>query len=424
MKITPKNIFHAINSNSIDKNYSIHIFTTFLHSCLDDLKREECLKLIRKIDFKIEIIYPLIENILTTELNQNVRFLALKIIETKLDIKFKDLLQWLIFNEKSYKNEILITLLLSKFSDKDQNSVFQKKIKILLEREEKVTDIQDNSKENLAGILLNLITLKHLKQKFTNINYKIDRGYIVELDFSNFNKKITGWKYKNQIADLSEIEGIKYLKRLKKVSIFPFERTMQNDLVLKCQIQLLKSLKSLSPLILRNIVQKIILDLKKIKKMTPIIKKFEKHRITSKSKSTSLQKQLECIINLIVITYLKNRYNKVKFKIKNGLVHKLKLNNYILVKIPEPIRELTFLNDLNLDFCQIYEFPNFITSLSNIKKLSLSYNLIETLPSSLGSLKKLRFLDLSSNKIKQLPESFVNLQNLSYLNLFNNKLKN
>ncbi len=96
--------------------------------------------------------------------------------------------------------------------------------------------------------------------------------------------------------------------------------------------------------------------------------------------------------------------------------------------VPSSIGNLTSLNKLVFDQCQITSLPPEIGYLSKLEYLQIygKYNDTENLkylPEEIGNIKSLRHLDLRCNNLEYLPKSIRNLQLLEYIDLgFNRSL--
>jgi len=81
-----------------------------------------------------------------------------------------------------------------------------------------------------------------------------------------------------------------------------------------------------------------------------------------------------------------------------------------LRKIPESIRDLTALENLNLGRNRISAVPRWIGQLKALKGINLAGNRITQLPSEIAELRDLRILWLQGNKLKGLPTGLRDLQ--------------
>jgi len=90
------------------------------------------------------------------------------------------------------------------------------------------------------------------------------------------------------------------------------------------------------------------------------------------------------------------------------------------VKIPDSIRLLTRIKNLNLSGNKIKEIPLSIKFLTSLEKLDLSKNEIQEIPEWITSLCSLKFLNLNNNKIEKIPESIKDINSLKDLRLSKN----
>ncbi|KKM43471.1 hypothetical protein LCGC14_1563090 [marine sediment metagenome] len=137
----------------------------------------------------------------------------------------------------------------------------------------------------------------------------------------------------------------------------------------------------------------------------------------------------EPIIHLTALRKLALNQNYINEKyipeLVKELVHleELNLMGASLTNFPEAICKIPSLRKINFSFNRIHSIPDSIENLKNLEILNLSSNLLSSLPSSIGNLKSLRKLDLSNNKLSYLPKSIINLPSLISLELSHNTLK-
>lgn len=95
----------------------------------------------------------------------------------------------------------------------------------------------------------------------------------------------------------------------------------------------------------------------------------------------------------------------------------LQIYNSKLVFIPKSIGELSNLISLDLNGNNLKYIPNELEGLKRLKELDLSENLISRIPDSIGELNNLEILDLFENQIEYFPEPIQKLKNLKILNV-------
>jgi Leucine-rich repeat (LRR) protein len=98
------------------------------------------------------------------------------------------------------------------------------------------------------------------------------------------------------------------------------------------------------------------------------------------------------------------------------------LANNRLKTLPRWIGELSHLCNLNLGRNRIQELPNEITYLNNLEEINLYDNKLDTIPPQVFRIKSLRKLYLDDNKIKAIPPEIGQLKNLEFLSIVQNGL--
>ncbi|MFQ5978739.1 MAG: leucine-rich repeat domain-containing protein [Candidatus Heimdallarchaeota archaeon] len=101
----------------------------------------------------------------------------------------------------------------------------------------------------------------------------------------------------------------------------------------------------------------------------------------------------------------------------------LDLSENKLSTLPEEIHQISSLTELHLGNNELKSFPETLGLLHQLTELWIDSNQLATLPESIGQLRKLRDLSLPANKLKSLPESFAQLRKLRSLSLAKNQLK-
>jgi len=101
---------------------------------------------------------------------------------------------------------------------------------------------------------------------------------------------------------------------------------------------------------------------------------------------------------------------------------KLDLSGLDLVVLPEQVRELTQLSDLELNSNQLIELPEWLSALARLEIVDVSWNYLAELPDSLGRLTRLRGLFIEGNLLTSLSDSLMQLTQLRKLFVSHNQL--
>lgn len=214
--------------------------------------------------------------------------------------------------------------------------------------------------------------------KFKNLKILRIRGAICQLPIELFKTLNTlEHLYLHSCSNLQEIPNeIVYLERLKELSI--------------CQVKLEKKLPTLPQTI----------------EVLTLIEANQK-QITAPIFSLKKLRKLELNNNILYDHKNHNNfYNEIKY-------------------IPESIKNLHYLEEINLSFNPIDNPTNLIDYLSaipNLNNLALNNIGLHSLPISIEKLKQLKFIYLSENALKTLPFELSQLQKLKVIDISNNEL--
>lgn len=424
MTVKPSKIYHSIQRGVINKFKAAELLEDIIENVDDDEVRKDCLVILNKFDFKNKKLFKILENLLISDLNEDIRYTAAKIIKNKFIDKALTPFIWSLQNESSFNILRSIILSFKNIAD-DRIKLFIIKEILRFKANGNYNDLihdreLDNySVEKLTDTLYGYVLVCFLQRKFKKLNYRNEDQQLSLLDFSNSDEVITYWRYAEEIQDHSELNGIKYLKSLKNIKLFPLEWAFKHESYFKCLVSLIKVLEHLDD-VAKNVFTSQLSTIKEEVFQKSISDLLEKNTGIDNISNVKLVKIL---LNYITISFLKTKIPSLKFELKEGEVVKLEIKEKMMVTIPESMQYLTSLQELTLKKCSIYKIPEFIGSLQSLKYLNLRGNNLKEISNSICSLKGLKVLNLSYNLIKSVPSSINQIDSLEIINLEDNPLK-
>jgi len=427
--LIPTKIYENFRNKTISKTKTINLLITLIENIDDDIIRKECIEILNKLDFKQIKVFKILENVLISDANANLRYSAAKVIRTKFLNKALIPFLWALQHESSYNCLIAVVKSLEEISDDRVVSLLIEEIKKIridkfsssLQPFFKGNFIEQFSHEKLAEILINHITIKYLYKKFAKINFKIENGLVVELDFSDVDNQIIYWRDRDALRDRSDILGIENLKYLRKIKFFSLQWAINNELSFKSSIALIKALERLNNYTAKKVL---ISQVKKINDKRFKLSIINLLKLHHKIENLSLSKLSAIFRNYLTILFLKKKYSSMKYDLENGEIVKIHIEKESLITIPKFIKYFSSLRTLILKECRLHNLPELIGSFTNLKVLDLEGNNLKNIPKSIYSLKSLKTLNLSKNHLQKLPYSIGTLSSLQHLDLGNNNLVN
>jgi len=428
MGLKPYQIYESFKKNTVNKNETINLLVSILENIDDSTIRKECLEILNKLDVNHKFVFRVLENILVSDLDENLRCTAAQIIGTRFLKNSLVPFLWALQHESSYKCLIKILKSLENITKEDLASLLLFQMKNVRTNDNCINLRQilaENKNEhcsnvNLLEILINHLTINFLNKKFKNIIYEIENGLIVRIDFSKVDDHIIYWRTRDLFSDHSDINGIGNLKYIKEIKFFPLKWIFNNEFTFETSIALLKSLERLNNDPAKNTL---ILEINKIDdhRFKSSIKEILKKK-NQQFGDLSISKLSDILKNYLSITYLKKKFPSLKYTFYKGEIVGIHIEGESLIKFPEIINFFTSLQSLVLKECNLYTLSQSIGSLINLKVLNLEGNKIKIIPNSIDTLKSLETLNLSKNQLQKLPDSILSLSSLQHLNLDSNKL--
>ncbi|TFG00712.1 MAG: hypothetical protein EU541_01520 [Promethearchaeota archaeon] len=395
--------------------------------------RIESLQELAKVGEANERYYNLLENLLISDSNHKIRYLAANSLKELFLNKSFIPMKWSFKHESSVKCLIAITNTLGainnsksrKFLWNELQNVSIKKyrehIDTLLEKRK----LDGYSGPKLAELLNNCHVIRFLENKFGKLRYSLKLGKVIRLDLSNANSHVFNYK----ILKLPDFIGV--LKDLTKLDLrFNRIKSIPNSIKNLTSIKYLdlsyNKIKKL-PTDINSLQLLEYLNLKsnKIMSLPQGIKDLSNLKTLNlrSNNLASIPNNLDELENLEELILRGNNLDKLPLSFVGSHLRilELGLNNFKI--IPNSLRNLKDLKILGLEGNQIHYIPQWIGKLDSLEILRLHNNHVHKLPSSIGNLNKLEKLTLWNNNLKLLPDSFKKLTNLKNLNLNWNNLE-
>ncbi len=186
-------------------------------------------------------IYMFLEQLLVSDNQSSIKCSVISVLLSCFKKKAFNLFTWSLHHETDYycivallkalaqiKSRESRKILLQELEKIQKNSFINKRkqidnkkykheLKLLFEKK----IIFSLSHVELADILINFHTIKNLKEKFYTVYFELEKGNVIELDLSDVEYEVRGWKpeFKNNITSLLEITGLENLKNLRRLDL-------------------------------------------------------------------------------------------------------------------------------------------------------------------------------------------------------------
>ncbi len=436
MALNPKKIYSDFRKSVIDKESAVDSLIYLIENADSIETRLGSIKTLLKIDSKNDKSFSILENLLISDSNEEMRILAANNLDVLFQEKALAPLQWALEHEKSMSWQFILDIIsiVSKFNNQKAKSIFVEKIKkfdndnfseslsFLFESGE----IYNSGIDDLANIIANYAIINFFEEILKVVNYEVVDGLISEIDLSFTSNNNSGWKV---LKDLSTFISI--LKSLRKLELrgnrigkFPNAIMSLSSLnyldlshnVLKILPDKINTLKSIEYLDLGyNLLTELPLSLGELTNLKCL--DLEHNRLSLLPDSIGNLKSLE------VLNLHGNQFNKFPASIESlSSLQTLNLGLNIFNSVPDWIYKLKSLKILGLGGNKSISSLKWFESLPAIEELNLYDNNIKELPDSIGLLKSLEVLELPNNQILKLPDSFKNLSSLRKLDISWNSL--
>lgn len=253
MELTPKKIYEDFKTNKIDKRTAADILISLVDNTDQEDTRIECVKILNKMGVVNDKIYDLLENLLISDVNAEMRCIAARYIKDFFRDKSLSLIEWAIKYESDYyclctiiqtlvelnnheSKSILINMIKNirktKYLD-EINKIENKKFKRSIKKFIKKAKLELSTHKELAEIIINYLTISTLTKKFYSVYFELDNTKVVKLDLADVEYEVRGWKadFKNNIKEISNITGIENLKHLTHLNLSNNQIKSLRDLV-------------------------------------------------------------------------------------------------------------------------------------------------------------------------------------------------
>ncbi|MFX1390672.1 MAG: leucine-rich repeat domain-containing protein [Promethearchaeota archaeon] len=267
MELTPQNILKNLEEKRINKLTASNLLISLIENSNKMQIRLESIDTLEKIGLKSERIYKLLENLVISDIDGEIRFSAAKFLKNSFIDKSINPFKWVINNDSNYNCLIIVIqsliemnsdesklIIINEIKKITKNKYLNKergvknKFKKVLKKLNKQKRIINFTLKELGEITINYLTILYLCKQYPNVFYELNNqtGIIHLLDLSDYMEyevKGTPFGWKNNIRSLSEIVGLSYLNNLKEIDL-------SNNLIYN--IKEITQLKELTHLILRN----------------------------------------------------------------------------------------------------------------------------------------------------------------------------
>ena len=425
MPLTPKAIYNDYINKDLDKNSVVQLLLTLIDNAEKIDTRIECIKILDKIQVNDNVTFTHLENLLISDLNEDVRNLTTKVIINHYVMRAFDPMVWALEHETSLKCLITIISAIGEINTKESKEVLIAKLRNLNKKEYgvilreifKEKDIFAYSSKELAEILINSYVISFLKKTFGYFKFKTDNfGLVSELDLSNIERYSSS---QNKLEwFLESIFCLQHLTicdlRFNHLTKIPgnIHNSIKNLDLSYNKIGKLSDLSSFNLITSLNLKSN---RLRSLPESLGFLISLEKLNLRNNVLS-KLPRSLNSVSSLKILDLHGNKFSSIDINLNKSLLE-LELGWNNLRFIPKSLEALSSLEKLGLGGNKLTELPEWLGSYPSLKQLDLYDNKLTKIPESLGFLTSLEKLNLRNNEIENLPSTFKNLKSLKILNL-------
>ncbi|MBN1801886.1 MAG: hypothetical protein JW891_10295 [Candidatus Lokiarchaeota archaeon] len=241
MVYSPGTIYSDFSNNNITPASAVNLLVSLVEQGENDAIRLESLQFLKKIGNRGNISFKFLENTYVSENNHKLRECVLKIMKECFVQKSLPLIKWALEHENNIPCLILIVDIMQLIGEEIAKKLLVQEIKKILKiklfKGKSTTSrnlfknqlksmmrsqrIENFTTGELADIFLNYKALDSLKKRFFSVHYELKNARLLELDLSDIEFEVRGWKaeFRNNIQDLSEISEILAFRSLEYLDL-------------------------------------------------------------------------------------------------------------------------------------------------------------------------------------------------------------
>jgi len=238
--ISPNKIYEEFERNVINKLTALNLLVTIIENADNDNVREESIYYLQKLGIENKM-FEFFENLFISDSSAKIRNASAKIINLFFSNRALQPMKWALQHDKDYDCFITIIETLVSLNNWISKSILKKEIKKIkkekyLDKTKRIdnkkykksiddffkkTEIDKINHNKIAEIIVNYKTICCLTKKFYSVSYDLENASVVKLDLADIEYEVRGWKYefKNNIKSISEITGLKNLKKLRELNV-------------------------------------------------------------------------------------------------------------------------------------------------------------------------------------------------------------
>jgi len=198
MKISPRQIYKEYKDGNLEREQAINQLVALINDSDDIQLRIDGIEVLVEIGSKDEQIFRLFENLLISDTHEEIRNSAINAIKQNYIEKAFKPMKWAFHHETSLSCLIAIVSTLGEISNDKVKSFLNDKISEIdiyefnksLQNLFETKEIYNFRNESLVDILNNYFIIKHFKNEFKDIDYRVKDGLVISLDLSGISTNI------------------------------------------------------------------------------------------------------------------------------------------------------------------------------------------------------------------------------------------